>query len=328
MHSLSIFYGAHPWHWYWTQGLPSVLTVAFPWSLIGWFRAFRMPLSDPVKTLAALSVFTTLFYSALSHKEARFLQPLIPLLHLFAARECEPHGSSWKAAWKSIPKTLRYLLLAQIPITVYVAGFHAQGQIAVMRYLHRIAGPRMTVGFLMPCHSTPWQSHMHARTLEMTELDSDLMSGDVGCAWFLACPPPRHVDATTYWDQSDFFFYDPVRYLRERFPSRVDTTFPPMRAVHFRAPRGANKTDPVAQHAHCDLGWRHTWPSHLILYDSLLHTGGRETVETVLAHRGYKEVERFWNALWHPEPHRRGDIVVLRYIDEREEFLANYTKGT
>ena len=328
MRSLSVFYGAHPWHWYLTQGLPGVLTVSLPWALRGWQKVLGLPHDSALWTLGALAVWTVGVFSLLSHKEARFLQPLVPLLHLFAACSLRPRGTTWRAAWTALPKVLRYALLAQVPILIYVLGFHAKGQIRVMQYVHDVATPRTTFGFLMPCHSTPWQSHMHARVLETTELDSGLVSGDVGRAWFLACPPPRHADPTTYWDQSDFFLYDPVRYLRDRFPSRVDPTFPTMRAMHFRSPRGTNASDVVAQHAASDLGWRHPWPSHLVVYDSLLHTGTPQTVGDLLAQRGYEEVVRFWNTVWHPEPQRKGDIVVLRYIDEREKVLANYTKAS
>lgn len=314
--SLSVFYGVHPWHWYVSQGLPAVLTVVLPWSLKGWLVAWRMPTSSPSWTLAGLCAWTLGAYSLLSHKEARFLQPLIPILHLFAAQCFAPFASTWRGAWHAMPKLLRGLLLAQVPFTMYITAFHAQGQIAVMQYIHQAATERTTFGFLMPCHSTPWQSHMHARVLETTDLDSGLVSGDVGRAWFLACPPPRHTDPSTYWDQSDFFFYDPVRYLRDRFPAQVDPRFPAMRAGHFRAPRMVNTSDAVVRHARHDLGWRHTWPSHLVVYDSLLATGEPESVGVLLARRGYREEQRFWNALWHPEPHRRGDIVVLRYTHE------------
>ncbi|WFD47834.1 glycosylphosphatidylinositol anchor biosynthesis [Malassezia furfur] len=190
MRSLSVFYGAHPWHWYLTQGLPGVLTVSLPWALRGWQKVLGLPHDSALWTLGALAVWTVGVFSLLSHKEARFLQPLVPLLHLFAACSLRPRGTTWRAAWTALPKVLRYALLAQVPILIYVLGFHAKGQIRVMQYVHDVATPRTTFGFLMPCHSTPWQSHMHARVLETTELDSGLVSGDVGRAWFLACP--RH----------------------------------------------------------------------------------------------------------------------------------------
>lgn len=326
--SLSVFYGAHPWHWYLSQGLPLILTVAMPWAQKGWSNALYQPSSSAMATLGGLCAWTVGAYSLLSHKEARFLQPLLPIFHLFAASAIAPPSGGWRTAWRAFPRALRFLLLAQVPVTLYLAAFHAKGQIEVVQYVHAIATHRTTFGFLMPCHSTPWQSHMHARVLEMTDMDSELMSGDVGRAWFLACPPPRNKDPATYWDQSDFFFADPVRYLRDRFPARVDTQFPPMRQYHFHKPRPTNATDAVSQHVQSDLGWRHTWPSHLVLYTSHLdmrESDGGDTVGAFLRRRGYVETRRIWNALSHPDWNRRGDIVVLQFEDERTRFFKNHT---
>lgn len=72
-------------------------------------------------------------------------------------------------------------------------------------------GELRSVGFLMPCHSTPWQSHLHRAELEL-EPDLGLAdeewgagkdeqngreagrrrngSGEDGRAWFITCAPP------------------------------------------------------------------------------------------------------------------------------------------
>ncbi len=72
----------------------------------------------------------------------------------------------------------------------------------------------------MPCHSTPSATHLHDREL-------------VERSWFIECPPPPPASQMTaeqrgrqYWDQSDFFYHDPIRYLVDRFPYNVDTTYP------------------------------------------------------------------------------------------------------
>ncbi|PKI82369.1 Gpi10p [Malassezia vespertilionis] len=225
--NLAVFYGRHPWHWYFTQGIPVLTTVLFPWSMIGWYKSLSgnvHPKWDAASlcTLAWLSLWTTCLYSFLSHKELRFLQPLVPWFTLFAAN-----------AWRALPKLVRGLLLIQLPLLVYAAAFHCTGQVQVMAYLHMLP-PKQTVGFLMPCHSTPWQSHMHARHLEMSEFDEELISGDTGRAWFLTCHPPRRTNARTYWDQTDFFYEDPVRYMKSRFPDQYHMPPPPMKARHFR----------------------------------------------------------------------------------------------
>ncbi|WFD32198.1 glycosylphosphatidylinositol anchor biosynthesis [Malassezia sp. CBS 17886] len=300
-------------------------------------------------TLALACVWTVAVYSLLSHKEFRFLQVLVPWLHFFAALALArgaPAVRGIRGAFAALPPLLRWLLVAQVPVAVYAVAFHAQAQVQVMAYLRTLRHPewRMkSAGFLMPCHSTPWQSHLHAPSVEVLDRDAAWTSGEDGHAWFLTCPPPRgSTDAATYWDQSDFFFHDPVRYLAERFPARVDERFPAMRREHFRPPVGGNASDPVAAHAAHDLGWRHAWPSHLVLFESLLRrrspqcgeergcgmragvSAGADagadadaacvTVGQFLKEKGYVERKRLWNAIAHPDVERRGHVVVLQYV--------------
>ena len=123
-------------------------------------------------------------------------------------------------------------------------------------------------------------------------------SGDTGLAWFLACPPPPATAVAPYWDQSDYFFHDPVTYLRTRFPPTVDPTFPPMSRTSF-APKVGH-----------DLGWRHPWPSHLVVFSSLL---ANTSVSDLFYAQGYRPTKRWWNSLFHPDTHRRGDVVVLTH---------------
>ena len=73
-----------------------------------------------------------------------------------------------------------------------------------------------------------------------------------------------------------------------------------------------------------DLGWTHSWPSHIVLFDSLLYVRWgdgdnerriEEKVEDVgdlLRRRGYREEGRLWNSHFHEEK-RSGDIVILRW---------------
>lgn len=71
------------------------------------------------------------------------------------------------------------LLLLSVPASVYVVLFHCSAPVSVVTYLrdlppHELAGG---VGFLMPCHSTPWQAYLHRSRME-------------GRMWALGCEPP------------------------------------------------------------------------------------------------------------------------------------------
>lgn len=318
--SVSSFYGMNSWHWYFSVGIPSIVTIQLPYVAIGWWhrRGVRDPAS--VLTLFQACVWTLLVCSCLHHKETRFLQPLVPWLHLAAAIGMEPLQSttSVRAAWSAVPRWIRALLFVQVPIVAYVCAFHARAQIHVMSYIHmlgRSASPPKSIGFLMPCHSTPWQSHMH-----LTYLEASGDTGDTGLAWFLACPPPQRT-RSTYWDQTDFFFHDPLQYINTRFPPVVDPAFPAMSVASFTLPD--DRVGQIAQHTEYDLGWRHPWPSHLVLFSSLLDTSQNNvSVGERLSALGYRPKVRFWNSFFHPDEHRRGDIVVLEHYYSTEAFAS------
>ncbi|KAK3590324.1 hypothetical protein CHS0354_008766 [Potamilus streckersoni] len=66
------FYGTHPWHWYLTQGFPVVMTThLYPFLLGAW--------KSKNKVLLFVIIWYILILSFLSHKEFRFLMPIIPL---------------------------------------------------------------------------------------------------------------------------------------------------------------------------------------------------------------------------------------------------------
>lgn len=72
LHGGGSFYGTHPWHWYITQGYPVIMTLhLFPFFMGAW-KARN-------KVLLFLILWTIFIYSFLSHKEFRFLLPILPI---------------------------------------------------------------------------------------------------------------------------------------------------------------------------------------------------------------------------------------------------------
>ncbi|SPO37817.1 related to dolichyl-phosphate-mannose-glycolipid alpha-mannosyltransferase [Pseudozyma flocculosa] len=331
--SLSLFYGANPWHWYVTQGLPVLCTLWIPWCAKGWYNAFKGaavtgkngPVRDrrPLNDLAAVSLWTTAVLSLLGHKEFRFLQPVLPLLCIFGGAELVtslPYATSVPSKDRRGARGDGDEDDADEESITYDLGKAARRQRdqgAIDDRLGRIE----SIGFLMPCHSTPWQSSLH---WQPSTSATDRDEGER--LWFISCPPPASdQDASTYKDQSDFFYADPHYYLSHRFPSSVDIAFPSSPADPQPS---AARSSPLGRHKD-DLGWRHVWPSHLVVFDNLLQlrpaalpssadpedrrNGGQsmQTVGGLLAQRGYVERTRTWNSFKHEDPRRDGDIVVL-----------------
>lgn len=218
--NLLIFYGAAPWHFYLFQGLPLMLMGFLPlllWSLWKFRRT----------ALVRMCLFVVVGFSCLSHKEFRFIYPLYPVFMVVAAlggRNIMQH---------------KKLLVAVVVFHASVAFFFTQineaGEIRVIEYLRDT--PQVTqVGFLTPCHSTPWHSMLHRRDLESS--------------WFLTCEPPLHLargnlqNVREYRDELDRFFDDPAEFLSAQFP-----------------PPGTT-----------DDRFEKKWPSHLVFFEPMEST--------------------------------------------------------
>ena len=120
------------------------------------------------------------------HSEWRFVHPFLPPLLLFAL---PPMFKTYTPAiaglyrlaqcirqFTRIPKLPFYLcLLAPILPFLYLNTLHGRAEVTVMDVLRQGRVGEVTgLVALVPCHSTPWQSHLHR---------------DIP-AWFLTCEPP------------------------------------------------------------------------------------------------------------------------------------------
>nr|XP_009861747.1 GPI mannosyltransferase 3 [Ciona intestinalis] len=203
----STFYGSHPFHWYLTQGIPTVVGTHLPFIMIGIYNKRR---SDyHVYNLCKLSLlictFTVLVYSIPGHKEFRFLLCILPFLHILSTcgllslpRRCRHIGILW-------------LLLTNIPMAIYTGLIHQSAPNKVMKYLRedltRPTSPTKTeIMFLCPCHSTPYYASLH-QNITMR---------------FLTCEPNLD-DTKDYLDEADIFFSDPVSWLEQEYKLSKET---------------------------------------------------------------------------------------------------------
>ncbi|KAI8060158.1 Alg9-like mannosyltransferase family-domain-containing protein [Gongronella butleri] len=199
--SISVFYGAHPWHWYFSQGVPFMLFTYVPWCVAGAIRSWQ----QGKRALHGVLAWVMLVYSLLSHKEFRFLYPLFPLLLIFTS-----HGlaCTWRrfagGAWR--PVWLLVLAFSQLALGMYLCLWHQRGVTDVMAWLAHERNQSnvsdLSAGFLMPCHSTPWLSALHARD-------------PVPHLWFLTCEPPLNDKDDAYVDEADAFYDDPLEFVQK-----------------------------------------------------------------------------------------------------------------
>lgn len=302
---LAIFYGQNRPDYYFTEGIPLLLTTYLPFGIIALVSATSLSRKFDTKTsnmrfqFAFTVLVTVCTLSLISHKEVRFIYPLLPILHVLIA----PHisdffdiasipapaagGLSNPARPKlCIPHSLRRALLILLGVTnffigLYVSLVHQRGVIDVMSFLRAdyerlhmsIKGEVLSneketfAAFLMPCHSTPWRSHLVYPELH---------------AWALTCEPPLHLPAGSperqnYRDEADRFFDDPAKFLSEEVG-----------------------------------GKERPWSRYIIAFE------GEKGIEDVLKHHvesvmgGWtlQRTKHFFNSHWHDDSRRKGKVVV------------------
>ncbi|MCJ1227556.1 glycosylphosphatidylinositol anchor biosynthesis [Toensbergia leucococca] len=322
--SLAVFYGRNDLHYYLSQGYPLMLTTFLPFALIGLYQSFfppkprdslpapRLHTKSIRYQLASTALFVPLTLSLVSHKEVRFIYPLLPTLHILAAT---PFTTFFLPALSPAippPKTtkrtlLLLLLLTNILLSILSTQYHQPAPLSLLSYLrtqhttHYLSQPplsslppaptTMTVGLLTPCHSTPWRSHLVYPSLKV---------------WALTCSPPINLNATarsTYLDEADQFYADPVIFLAKTLgPSpRTSSSWGRRRPLQGLGAAGLE----------LEMGgWdgkegRKGWPEYLVFFAQM-----EEVMGAVLRGSGYRECWRGWNGWGNEDWRRRGDLVI------------------
>ena len=153
------------------------------------------------------------------------------------------------------------------------------------------ADTSMTVGFLMPCHSTPWRSHLVHPSIK---------------AWALGCEPPVNLDVATrasYVDEADQFYANPKKSLDDKLGK------PPTRKTLLggkAAKKGLGLNGQLDGVGALDgkLG-RKLWPDYLVFFEQL-----EPVLRDVTKDSGYMPCWRGWSSWFHDDWRRKGDVVV------------------
>ncbi|XP_067130582.1 GPI mannosyltransferase 3 [Centruroides vittatus] len=205
IHNVGTYYGSNSWHWYFTQGFPAVMGF----QLLPFLLAFQ---SHQTFHYLKLILWLLTVLSFVSHKEFRFLLPVLPLsLHVsgigldILAQNGRKHRYL-HISYRSIAMAI-VILIGNFSLLIYTSLYHQRGTLDVMDYLSKLAvqNKKMNVLFLMPCHSTPFYSHIH-QNITMK---------------FLTCEPD-FLNQVDYLDEADVFYGNPTFWLAEKFGSGID----------------------------------------------------------------------------------------------------------
>ena len=208
----------------------------------------------------------------------------------------KPHHTFFNNLRVNAEKTFLVLtglnILISIGIGYYAGQVHQRGVIDVVDYLrheyeHKLMQPpadvgfsnrNITVGFFMPCHSTPWRSH-----LVHPEID----------AWALTCEPPLNVpmeERHTYLDEADMFYASPELWIDQNMKDSKTLV------KNFGVRRVPSAEEEEG---------KRDWPQYLVFFEQL-----EPTLKSVLDGTKYEQCWRGFNTHWHDDWRRKGDVVV------------------
>jgi phosphatidylinositol glycan class B len=312
---LAVFYGRNDWHYYLTQGLPLLLTTYLPFALVGLWESTS---GHGLRFLFATVIFTMIgSLSLISHKEVRFIYPLLPLLHLITAptlasffytttTTVHPPASPSTSKTSTIIVARRKLLLGlmlilNLGISGYTTFYQQSGVISATKFLRSEYEALALDSRGVPLSSPDANKYEFEGAPKITDFDdretfaaflmpchstpwrSQLIYPGLK-AWALTCEPPLGMakdseERARYRDEADRFYDDPVGFLKRE----VNTKERP-------------------------------WPRYVV---------GFEGVEDVLREyyesemKGFKVRERWRaaNSHWHDDWRRKGDVVVWEFVD-------------
>lgn len=212
---IGALYGTHPFYWYLSSGLTAVLGIGCVPFALALLQSFRNWSDFEDRKPIVVSIAATIFiYSLVSHKEFRFLLQILPLCLYLISR----YLSEWSR--KQSKLTIWIVALVIFVANAIPAGYlghaHQQGSLNVMNKIADIAhnykndkGIAPKIFFMMPCHSTPYYSHVH-KNITMS---------------FLSCEP-NFKKINNYIDEADLFYEAPMKWIRNHLPVRPIEALP------------------------------------------------------------------------------------------------------
>ncbi|TGO59229.1 hypothetical protein BELL_1256g00020 [Botrytis elliptica] len=170
--NLAVFYGKNDWHYFFSQGLPLLLLTYLPFTILSIFKTYTpSTIPNPEFTSNLQTILTQItgvmifVLSTISHKEVRFIYPLLPILLLLTApsitsfftRETQiPTGdpSKSKIETNTIRKPLlTILILLNIALAAYTTIIHQSAVISVTTFIRHKYETEMLDAQGIPLHS-------------------------------------------------------------------------------------------------------------------------------------------------------------------------------
>lgn len=205
-------YGVKDALWYVYAALPVLLGLhIFPF-LFACCLIFKRSALFPRESIMLVTISWTLFvYSLLSHKEFRFILPLLPLLIYTSFAYL--NRLNIRVTAKVRKGLVAMLVCSNVMTGLYFSTIHQRGTLTIMEVLRgeitRANTSLMDTLILTPCHSTPLYSHLHVNTPIR----------------FLTCEPNLN-NIEDYVDEADQFFGNAMAWLNDNYINNKKVALP------------------------------------------------------------------------------------------------------
>nr|XP_034174520.1 GPI mannosyltransferase 3 [Osmia lignaria] len=208
LHKIGDSYGTQHLLWYIISGLPVLLGLHYVIFLLCMWQVMKHPSSFHRQSIMLVVISWTIgIYSLLSHKEFRFLLPLLPMFIYICTSCASP--LTMKSA-----KIVKRAFIVLLIITNVLPGFyfcmiHQRGSLDVMNILHNELSDindTTNILFLTPCHATPLYSHLHVNIPIK----------------ILTCEPNFN-SSINYTEEADAFFLNPMQWLNNYYSNENNT---------------------------------------------------------------------------------------------------------
>jgi GPI mannosyltransferase 3 len=233
-------YGSHPWHWYFTAGLPAVsglLLLPLLSMLVFKHGAVGGSLTNGSRNLWCILVSYVVIMSFNGHKEFRYIHPVLPLVCLLTGPTMRSwavgnrvggsatSASGWRRNARAMLVVAVFAIANLVPV-LYLGLFHQSGPVSVNRKIVEVARgaaatasssssttqsstsqpSRYTVYYWTgECHSTPLHSHLHQPRNPSLAFDT----------WSLDCSPNCRADPDPVACETQQFQHNPVQFATD-----------------------------------------------------------------------------------------------------------------
>ena len=200
-------YGTHPFHWYFTAGIPAVTGMMLPLLIYDLFEYSEW--NQARRKLWIIVGCYVIAHSGSSHKEFRFLLPVLPLLCLLSAPRLQELTSTLSSARRNTVLIIGGFL--NFVAILYLGLFHQRAAVdvnhAILKAVRQHTTPPATatyrVHYLLGCHSTPLVSHLHSPPIQFE-------------TWYLDCSPSCRADPAVDCE-SDSFSRNPQEFVQQTY---------------------------------------------------------------------------------------------------------------